>query len=125
MLEKSMMLITSSWNNDKTFKMIPVSSNCPYVECIYDPKAKVLAVMSTVKKNLFHMVPKLDPNGDPEFRKVPAKDGVPVKQERRTIETFQEYYVETASEIKDFINGFAINADSFDYNTIMEAVAAE
>lgn len=120
-----MMLITSSWNNDKTFKMIPISSSCPYVECIYDPKAKVLAVMSTVKKNLFHMVPKLDANGDPEFRKVPAKDGVPVKQERRTIETFQEYYVEAADEIKTFISGFAINADSFDINSFMEVEEAK
>ena len=71
------------------------------------------------------MVPKLDANGDPEFRKVPAKDGVPVKQERRTIETFQEYYVEAADEIKTFISGFAINADSFDINSFMEVEEAK
>lgn len=125
MFEKSMMLVTSSWNSDKTFKMMPISSNCPYVECIFDPKAKVLAVMSNLKKNIFHMIPKLDPNGDPEFRKTPAKDGVPIKQERRSIETFQEYYVEQPSEIVDFIKGFAANADTFDYNSFLTAATEE
>jgi len=71
------------------------------------------------------MMPNLDANGDPEFRKVTAKDGVPVKQERRVIETYQEYYLEEASEITEFIKMFAVNADTFDYAQYLNAEVKE
>jgi len=32
-MKNSMMLVTSSWGNDKTFKLLPISSECPYNEC--------------------------------------------------------------------------------------------
>ena len=122
----NMMLISAGTKEgDKTFKMIPLTEECVYVEGIFYPGNNILALIGVHKKDIFHMMPKLDANGDPEFRKVPAKDGVPVKQERRTIETFQEYYVETAEEIATFIKGFAINADSYDYSTFMNTVEVE
>lgn len=110
-----MMLITSSWKESKTFKMIPTDLDCPFVECIYDNEVNVLAVVGTAQKNTFHMIPKIDANGDVEFRKTPSKEGKPFKEERRTIETYQEYYLEEASEIEEFIKRFAVNADTFDY----------
>ncbi|MFN9898813.1 MAG: hypothetical protein ACK55Z_08490, partial [bacterium] len=45
----------------------------------------------------------------------PGRDGSPFKQERRTIETFQEYYLEERSEIEAFIKHFAHNSESYDY----------
>lgn len=121
----NMMLITSTWKEGKTFKMIPTTGDCPYVECIYDPAMKVFAVIGGIKKDTFHMLPKLDANGDPEMRKTPARDGSPYKQERRTIETFQEYYLEDRSDIEGFIKHFATNADTYDYTTYLNMEAQE
>ena len=43
-MNNSMMLVKSSWQEDQTFKMIPTSESCPYVECIFDPGSKVFVV---------------------------------------------------------------------------------
>ena len=110
----NMMLITSTWKNGKTFKMIPTHAECPYVECIFDADMKVLAIIGAVQKDIFHMMPKLDANGDIEMRKAPGREGKPYKEERRTIETFQEYYIEDLNEIRAFVKMFAFNADTFD-----------
>ena len=120
-----MMLIKSTWKNGKTFKLIPTTADCPYVEAIYDTDMKVLAAIGAVKKDIFHMMPKLDPNGDAEMRKTPARDGSPIKQERRTIETFQEYYLEERADIEAFIKHFAGNADTYDFKTYLDMVPAE
>jgi len=101
--------------------MIPTDAECPYVECIFDADMKVLAVIGAVQKDIFHMMPKLDANGDIEMRKTPSRDGKPYKEERRTIETFQEYYLEDVSEIESFIKMFAINADTYNYSQYLTA----
>lgn len=111
----NMLLITSSWKEGKTFKMIPATKDCPFVECIYDQQMQVLAVIGSSKKDTFHMLTKLDANGDPETRKVPSRNGNPFKEERRSVETFQEYYIEDLNEIREFVKMFATNANSFDY----------
>ncbi len=36
------------------------------------------------------------------------------------MQTHAEYYIVEENEIKDFIERFAINADSYDYSTIIE-----
>lgn len=121
---KNMMLITSTWKGGKTFKLIPTTSDTAFVEGIYDGGVKVLALVGNNKKDTFHMLPKIDPNGDNELRKTPAKDGNPYKQERRTLETYHEYYIEERQEIIDFVKAFAINADSFDIVTYLDAEPA-
>jgi len=120
-----MMLITSTWKDGKTFKMIPTTAECPFVECIFDPQIKVLAVISRNKKDQFHMITKLDLNGDPEKRKSPGRNGNPYKEERRALETYQEYYIEEKSEIEGFIKHFASNADTYDYAVYLNMVPAE
>jgi hypothetical protein len=114
---KNMLLIHSNWKEAKTFKMIPVADNCPYLECIYDAQLKVLAVISKSKKDTFHMLPKIDPNGDPEMRKTPGRDGSPYKQERRSQETYQEYYLEDLRDIQEFVTMFAVNYSTFPIDT--------
>jgi Mg2+ and Co2+ transporter CorA len=106
---KSMMVVKSEWNNRPTFKMIPVGTKCPYVECIYDPESKVLAIIGQTRKNVFHMMPKLDDNGDVVPRKVKTEGAKPYKEDRRTVETFQEYYISDPSQILEFIEMFSIN----------------
>lgn len=121
----NMLLITSSWKEGKTFKMIPTTKDCPFVECIYDQQVQVLAVIGSSKKDTFHMLTKLDANGDPETRKIPARNGNPFKEERRSVETFQEYYIENLDEIREFIKMFATNAATFDYEQYLTLPTSE
>jgi hypothetical protein len=111
----NMLLIQSDWNEDKTFKMIPLTNDCPYIETIYDPSTKVLVMISRVSMTKLHMLPKLDDNGDPAPLKVPRKNGRAVKEERRSIETFQEFYIDNADAIDAIVDIFAVNKDTFDY----------
>lgn len=108
------MVIKSDWNSQPTFKMIPLSKECPYVECIYDPQSKVLALIGYTRKNVFHMMPKLDDNGDIVMRKVRTEGAKAHKEERRTVETFQEYYLTDAEDIKAFVTLFATNSAAAD-----------
>jgi|31_taG_2_1085359.scaffolds.fasta_scaffold01431_4 hypothetical protein len=118
---KNMMIVSVTWNGEPSFKLIPVSEDCPYVECIFDPATKVFVVISTKTKNTFHMLPKLDDNGDPQFLKVgKRRNGKDFKEERRNIETFQEYYLEDLKDAEDIIKTFAVNSSNFDYKTILE-----
>ncbi len=67
------------------------------------------------------MMPKIDSNGDIEMRKTPSREGKPYKEERRTIETFQEYYIEQLDEIRAFVKRFALNADTFNFEQYLLA----
>jgi hypothetical protein len=115
----SMMLITSQWNGSTAFKMVPVHEDCPYVEAIYDPKQKVMAVISKIMKEQFHMLPRLDESGSMIPAKSPKEGQNPYKQQRVIIDTFQEYYIIDSAEICNFIEMFAINHSTYSYKDIM------
>ncbi len=117
MSDKTMMLVESSWQETKTFKMIPISNDCPYVECIFDPSSKVFVIISKVTKTALHMLPKLDDYGKP----VTGNKGA--KQDRRSIETFQEYYIEEEKSIKEIIDLFAVNSKKFDTSKFLDKVS--
>jgi len=119
MSEKTMMLVESTWQETKTFKMIPVSSDCPYVECIFDPTSKVFVIISKVTKTSLHMLPKLD-----EYGKAISGNKV-AKQDRRSIDTFQEYYIEEMDSIVDVVNLFAVNAKKFDITKFTDKVSSK
>lgn len=119
MSEKTMMLVESTWQDTKTFKMIPVSNDCPYVECIYDPTSKVFVIISKVTKASLHMLPKLDEYG----KAISGNRGA--KQERRSIDTFQEYYIEEKDSIVDIVNLFAVNAKKFDITKFTDKVSSK
>lgn len=108
-----MMLVQATWQEQQTFRMIPTSDQCPYVECIYDPGTKVFVIISKIKKTALHMLPKLDEYG----QAVSGTKGV--KQERHKLEVFQEFYVEDTVAMKDIIHFFASNANEFDYASFM------
>lgn len=122
-MNKSMLLITSSWGPKKTFKMIPATPDAIYNEAIYDMDSKVLAVIGKEKKESMHMVAKLNEWGDPQMMKIGKRsNGKEYAEERKTLETFYEYYIESAEEIFNFIKLVAVNADSFDFDQYLKAV---
>ena len=57
-IEKSMMLVKSSFGPMKSFKLMPVSNDCPFVECLFSPSEKIMVIISKVKKQSYHMVAK-------------------------------------------------------------------
>lgn len=119
MSESTMMLVQATWNDQQTFRMIPIAESCPYVECIYDPSTKVFVIISKITKTTLHMLPRLDDNGDPSPLKSKRPNGRLVKEERKTIETFQEFYIEDVTAMDEIIKLFAINAKKFDYSKFM------
>lgn len=119
-LEPSMLLFTSFWQDSPTFKMMPIVDSCPFVEVIYDPNLEMLVVINKTFKQTFHNVPKQDDNGDIVMMKTaPRKNGKPFKEERRSIDTYQEYYMTEKSEIEAFIKRFAVNADEYEFAKYM------
>jgi hypothetical protein len=120
-MNKSMMLITSSWGSNKTFKMIPATPDCVYNEAIFDLDSKVLALISKEKKESMHMVAKVNEWGDVVPMKIGKRsNGKDYAEERKSLETFYEYYVEDINEVKEIVNMLAINADTFDITSFIE-----
>ena len=117
----SMILVTGTWGPTETFKLIPATKDCPYTECIYNHSAKTLAVIGINKKEAFHMMPRLDDNGTPQKSKLGGKD----KQQRVTLETFSEYYVMGTLEVEEFVKNVAVNADTYNYSTFLNAPSME
>lgn len=116
---ENMLIVKSSWNDGETFRLLPLTNDCPYVECIWDPSTKVFVIISRITKTTLHMLPKLDDNGDPAPLKTKRANGRMVKEERKTIETFQEFYVEDADAVEKIVSLFAVNASTFDYKSYM------
>lgn len=121
-MNKSMLLITSSWGANKTFKMIPATPDCVYNEAIFDLDSKVLALISKEKKESLHMVAKVNEWGDVVPMKIGKRsNGKDYAEERKSLETFYEYYIENAEEVKDIVSRLAVNADTFDITSFVEA----
>jgi len=118
---QNMIIVLSNWGPYKTFKLMAVTKDCPYLEAIYDPRSKILAVISKFVKNSYHMVPKLDDNGDQQSLKIGKRpNGKDFKEQRVMMETHAEYYINDIAEIKDFVKIFGLNAKSHSWEEIME-----
>lgn len=116
----NMMLVNSAFRNAKSFSLIPVSTDSPYAECLFDPSSGVLVLISKTEKEVFHMVPRLTEDGEPQKLRVPnAQTGKVVKEQRVSIRIFNEFYLTEHSDIELFINLFAINASSFDFKSFL------
>lgn len=120
-MKNSMRLITSSWGPAKTFKMIPITKECPYNECIFDVQSKVLAIVSKESKESLHMLPKLTETGDVLRLKIGKKDnGKDYAEERKALVTFYEYYIENKEEIIDFVIAMSENGLGFNFQQYIE-----
>lgn len=116
----NMFIISGVWNNKDTFKLIPIQNNCPYSEIIFDPLTSLLVVISKVQKEALQMVNRLDENGANILLEHTDKSKPPVsKKERLKLKMFTEYYIMKTNEQIDFIEMFATNASSYDYQKIL------
>lgn len=121
-IKKSMMLVTSTWGNATTFKLIPVTRECPYNEAIYDPEVGILAIVSKEKKEGLKMAPRLDESGDAQIVKPreARPNGKQYKEQRISTETYYEYHIQKLEEIENFVLQFALNSDSFNYKEFLK-----
>lgn len=123
--QKSMMLIVQDHRGMPTFSMIRTTESCPFVECIYVPDQKQLAIISTIQKDTFHLFPKLDDNGDVVNAKARKIVGKNYKEERKAIKTFYEYTLVNEDDIIAFIEKFAENADTFPFRNVINPELAK
>ena len=98
-VNKTMLLVTAPWSQDEvTFRMIPASLECPYIDVVYNKDKSALEIVSAFKRNEYGMFAKVDENGDVEKRKHPIVDPETneqkvFKQERRVTEILQKYFI--------------------------------
>ena len=118
-IKKTMILYTAKWQDKKSFRLMPISKEAPYSELIYIPENNSLVVLSANTKESFHMVARLDDNGDVTMTKVPRRSGVQHKEQRVSMATMIEYEFTEKEEIINLINLIAVNSDSFDYKQYM------
>lgn len=111
----SLLLTSCTWDsgNYQSFRMIPVTQGCPYVEAFYDPAVKVLVVLSKDQKESLTLVPKLD-----EYGNAVKKNNRPVV-DRQRVHSYKEFYIEQPEEIRSFVLLTAVNADSYDYEKFL------
>jgi hypothetical protein len=119
-MKETMTIVSSLWNDAKSFRLIPVTNDCPYVEGIFDVDLQVLVIISKNKKQSYHMLPKLDDNGDALKSRSKRANGKDVKEERRMVDSFQEYYIIEHDDIIDFIEKCADNTSKFDYKQFIK-----
>ena len=110
MIQPTMFAVKSYWGEKPTFKLIPITKEAPFIECIFEPEHKWLVVLSTHKKEMFHMLPRLDQNGEPEKNKSTGQ----VKNQRVAQESYSEYYIYNIPEIEEFLRLVCINT-KFDF----------
>lgn len=104
-----MMVYATQWHGTASFRMLPISEDCPFNEVLYNPNEKVLAVISKDQKDKPQLLPKLNDRGE----LIPSKTGSksPWQEERRMMPAYYEYYVEDAEDIDFFIKTFAVNPE--------------
>jgi len=118
----NMMIVSQEHLGKKTFSLIPVTTDCPFVECMYLPERKELAIISKVKKETFHFFTRVDAQGDVVPTKKARINGKTHAEERKQIETFYEYYLTAEKDILAFINLFALNSEGFKISSYIQPV---
>lgn len=130
--DKSMVLVTVPFlPNQKTFRLIPGSADCPYIDCIYWYDKKALEIVGTTKKQDYTLLPRLNDNGDVERVTKTPRETTPgeapksYKEERKMIEIMQNYYITEKNEIEEFVKLMAINADTFNFKQYLTDAVVE
>lgn len=112
---QNMLLTEGVWTDGTpTFTMVGLTSDCPFLEAIFEPTKKVLILLTKEKEDTFQMLPRLDANGDPEFKKQSPKEenpGNPYKSQRVQMNTYHESVIRPRVDIELFVSTMAINAD--------------
>jgi hypothetical protein len=119
-VEKSMLLTTSMWESEKpeiqyeTFNLMPIAKECPFREGFFDPEVGVLVLMSKECREQFTPIPRINEFGSEIFK----RNRKLVHQQRIQIPV--EHIIEDPKEIRNFLNLFAYNTDTFDFEKYLD-----
>jgi len=122
------MIYSTDWYGSRTFRMLPITQDCPFNEALYDTTTKVLAIISKEHKEKPQMLPKLNYTGmttavyggtNPEHGSI-SVGGSYSPEERVIMDTYFEYFIDDLKDIKAFINLFAINTSHPILNILIE-----
>jgi hypothetical protein len=106
----SMMVYVALFEGYPTFKMLPLTSECPFNEIMFDPRTGTLAIVSKDQKARNMMVERIGKDGNPIPIKGKMRDGEQATElERRTMAQYYEYYVQNKEDQKAIVEHFAIN----------------
>lgn len=106
---QNMMAYASDFFGSRTFRLLPLTMDCPFNEAIYDTNNNVLAIISKDKKDKPTMLPKLNDKG----MMIPVKGAGENShvEERRILEMYFEYYIDNLEDINAFIKQFVVNPE--------------
>ena len=112
----NMLIHTSYWGEHKTFKMMPVTTDCPFVEAIYDRRNTLLVVIGKTPVEKYQLVPSLDDDGEPIKAKKPKSNGKAHRESRAKMNLLHEHYITEREEIVNFVKQFGVNSDMYEYD---------
>lgn len=117
----TVMFVSSVLIDEKTsqpienFIGIPLNSESPFIEIIFDPNKQMLGIVSKSKKDTFHWIPRVDADGIPVTTKNKSLvTQQPFQQQRVQLDTYHEYYIRNKEAIIEFIEMHICN--TFDYS---------
>lgn len=114
---KSMLLISANWQGAPTIQLIPMTTDCPYVEVVFVPQGRALIVVSKIKEHRYNMIDKLTDDGQ---RIRSSKNNNEFKQQRVLLESFHEYPILSQKEMENFIEMVAHNPNGIPYAAIID-----
>jgi hypothetical protein len=108
----SMLLSTSTWAQGKaeSFKLLPLTKDCPYIEAFFDPFAQTMVITSVNTLDQFTTLERLDDLGE----KLRDKNGK-TKVDRIRVANNKQFFIDKPEEIAHFVNTVAFNADTYDF----------
>ena len=89
-----------------TFRLLPLTSECPYLACEMDVSNNVFVILCKEKKNDLEVIPAMSETGEPKRNKAGAQ-----MLERRTIENYFELHINEPESIIAFIKNIAVNGE--------------
>lgn len=104
------MIYSGTWQGQQTFRLMPTSEDCPYMEGLFDPANKVLVIITKATATKMHKVEKLDNSGNSYKDKKTSQTAM----KEVMFETPIEHYLMSKDEILNFLSLFAINLADHD-----------
>lgn len=88
-----MRIYKTDFDGKTTFRLIPMSKSCPFIDIIYNINEEILIIISKDKKENPILLPAN--NNEKEI----------------IMDTYYEYYIEDKDDIKKFVESVAINPE--------------
>jgi len=103
----------------ETFRLTPVTTDCKFIECFWNPFNNSFVIVTDDEKQVFKTLPKLSSGGSFLPNKNAKAGQNPYQQERLLIKEYNEHYLTEIDEVNQFLTQFVSNQD-FDWLKYLE-----